>query len=141
MRKKVNALKLLKILIKKKRMKKKRTLYRYLDRQEEAYRNNKTKSLIDFDDEYVSSVKSLAMKKEAEVNLATSFLNGKMLIFSKTSIQSFVYDLNDVFMFPDDDVKQIYEKYKIQKCFLYQNLIDTNSTSIFYVFICNLSAL
>ena len=122
-------------------MKKKRTLYRYLDRQEEAYRNNKTKSLIYFDDEYVSSVKSLAMKKEAEVNLATSFLNGKMLIFSKTSIQSFVYDLNDVFMFPDDDVKQIYEKYKIQKCFLYQNLIDTNSTSIFYVFICNLSAL
>ena len=122
-------------------MKKKRTLYRYLDRQEEAYRNNKTKSLIDFDDEYVSSVKSLAMKKEAEVNLATSFLNGKMLIFSKTSIQSFVYDLNDVFMFPDDDVKQICEKYKIQKCFLYQNLIDTNSTSIFYVFICNLSAL
>ena len=88
MRKKVNALKLLKILIKKKRMKKKRTLYHYLDRQEEAYRNNKTKSLIDFDDEYVSSVKSLAMKKEAEVNLATSFLNGKMLIFSKTSIQS-----------------------------------------------------
>ena len=70
-------------------MKKKRTLYHYLDRQEEAYRNNKTKSLIDFDDEYVSSVKSLAMKK----------------------------------------------------CFLYQNLIDTNSTSIFYVFICNLSAL
>ena len=122
-------------------MKKKRTLYHYLDRQEEAYRNNKTTSLIDFDDEYVSSVKSLAMKKEAEVNLATSFLNGKMLIFSKTSIQSFVYDLNDVFMFPDDDVKQIYEKYKIQKCFLYQNLIDTNSTSIFYVFICNLSAL
>ena len=122
-------------------MKKKRTIYHYLDRQEEAYRNNKTKSLIDFDDEYVSSVKSLAMKKEAEVNLATSFLNGKMLIFSKTSIQSFVYDLNDVFMFPDDDVKQIYEKYKIQKCFLYQNLIDTNSTSIFYVFICNLSAL
>ena len=122
-------------------MKRKRTLYHYLDRQEEAYRNNKTKSLIDFDDEYVSSVKSLAMKKEAEVNLATSFLNGKMLIFSKTSIQSFVYDLNDVFMFPDDDVKQIYEKYKIQKCFLYQNLIDTNSTSIFYVFICNLSAL
>ena len=30
-----------------KRMKKKRTLYHYLDRQEEAYRNNKIKSLID----------------------------------------------------------------------------------------------
>ena len=32
---------------KNKRMKKKRTLYHYLDRQEEAYRNNKIKSLID----------------------------------------------------------------------------------------------
>ena len=57
-------LKLLKILIKKsKRMKKKRTLYHYLDRQEEAYRNNKIKNLIDFDEEYVSSVKSLAITK------------------------------------------------------------------------------
>ena len=36
-------------------------------------------------------------------------------MFSKTSIQSFVYDLIDIFMFPDDDVKQIYEKFKIQK--------------------------
>ena len=44
-------------------MKKKRTLYHYLDRQEEAYRNNKIKNLIDFDEEYVSSVKSLAMTK------------------------------------------------------------------------------
>ena len=64
MRKKVSDLKLLKILIKKsKRMKKKRTLYHYLDRQEEAYRNNKIKNLIDFDEEYVSSVKSLAITK------------------------------------------------------------------------------
>ena len=30
-----------------------------------------------------------------------------MLMFSKTFIQSFVYDLIDVFMFPNDDVKQI----------------------------------
>ena len=38
-----------------------------------------------------------------------------MLIFSKTSIQSFVYDLIDVFMFADDVVKEIYKKYEIQK--------------------------
>ena len=50
-----------------KRMKKKRTLYHYLDRQEEAYRNNKIKSLIDFDEEYVSSVKSLVIKKKKKL--------------------------------------------------------------------------
>ena len=40
----------------------------------------------------------------------------KTLMFSKTSIQSFVSNLIDVFMFPDDVVKEIYEKYEIQKC-------------------------
>ena len=50
-----------------KRMKKKRTLYHYLDRQEEAYWNNEIKSLIDFDEEYVSSVKSLVIKKKKKL--------------------------------------------------------------------------
>ena len=58
---------------------------------------------------------SLAIKKETKVNLTHIFLNGQMSIFSKTSIQSFVYDLIDVFMFPDDVVKEIYKKYEIQK--------------------------
>ena len=60
-------------------------------------------------------------------------------MFSKTSIQSFVYDLIDVFMFPTDDAKEIYLKNKIQKCFLYQNLTNTDSTFLYLVFICSLS--
>ena len=80
-----------------KRQKKKRTLYHYLEREEKAYRNNKIKSLIDVDEECVSSIKMLATKKETKVNLTTRFLNRKMLLFSKTFIQSFVYDLTDVF--------------------------------------------
>ena len=47
-----------------KRQKKKRTLYHCLEREEEAYRNNKIKSLIDFGEQYVSSIKPLAVKKE-----------------------------------------------------------------------------
>lgn len=43
-------------------------------------------------------------------------------------------------MFPDNDIKQIYKKYEIQKCFLFQNLTDTNSTSLFFIFICKLSS-
>ena len=81
----------------------------------------------------------LQRQEETKVSSTTRFLNGKMLMFSKTSIQSFVYDMIDVFMFPNEDIQKIYESYEIQKCFLYQNLTDTDSTSLFFVFICNLS--
>ena len=63
-----------------------------------------------------------------------------MLMFSKTSIQSFVYDFINVCMFPDDVVKEIFKKNEIQKCFLFQNLTDTDSTSLFFIFICKLSS-
>ena len=72
------------------------------------------------------------MKKETKVNLITIFLNAKMLMFSKTSIQSFVYDLIDVFMFPDKNVKKIYKNNEIEKCFSFQNLTDTGRTSVFF---------
>ena len=65
-------------------------------------------------------MKSLAMKKETKVNLTTRFLNGKMLMFSKTSIQSFVYDLMDIYMFPDDVVKKINEKMKFKNVFCFK---------------------
>ena len=78
-------------------------------------------------------MKSLAIKKETKVNLTTRFLNGKMLMFSKTSIQSFVY-----LMFPDDDAKRISEKNEIQNCFYFQNLTDTDSAFLFFIFICKL---
>ena len=58
-------------------------------------------------------------------------MNRKMLMFCKTLMQSFVYDLIDVFIFPDEEMCKIYDQYKIQKCFLYQKLTETDSTSIF----------
>ena len=51
-----------------------------------------------------------------------------MLMFCKTSIQSFVYDLIDVFMYSNEE---IYKKYEIQRFLLYQNLTDTDSMSVF----------
>ena len=61
-----------------------------------------------------------------------------MLIFSKVSIKSLVYDLIDVFMFPNEEIKKIHAEFKVDNCYLYQNLTDTDSTSIFSVFICDL---
>ena len=55
-------------------------------------------------------------------------------MFSKHSIKSFVYDLIDVFMFPNQEIKKIYEKYKINKWYMFQNLTETDSSSVFFCF-------
>ena len=47
------------------------------------------------------SIRSVAIKKSQKINLTTRFLNGKMLMLSKISVKSFVYDFIDVFMFPN----------------------------------------
>ena len=100
-------------------MKRKRTIVDYMDMQEQAQKNNKIKSMIDFDEEHTNSIKSLAIEKKSNVTLTTRFMKGKMLMFAKTSLQSFVYDMIDVFCFPDQVVQEIYKKYSIKKCFLY----------------------
>ena len=122
-----------------KKNKKRMKLIDFVDRKNEAFIDQKVKSLIDFDEEYSASIRSVAIKKNNQVKLTTRFLSGKMLMFSKVSIKSFLYDLIDVFMFPNQEIREIYQKYQVEKCYLYQNLTDTDSTSIFFVFICDLN--
>ena len=43
-------------------------------------------------------------------------------------------------MFPNSEIQKIYAKYKINRCYLDQNLTDTDSTSMFFVFICDLDS-
>ena len=94
-----------KSLSKEREKNKKRTkLVDFTDRKNEALTNQKVKSLIDFDEEYSSSIRSIAIEKSSKVNLTSRILNGKMLMFSKLSIKSFVYDLIDVFMFPNEEI-------------------------------------
>ena len=75
------------------------------------------------------------------VKITTRFMIGRMPMSTKISIISFVYDMINIFCFPEDNpkVQAVYEKHKIEKCFLYQNLTRTDSTSLFLVFICNLN--
>ena len=123
----------------KKKKKKRAKLVDFVDRKNEALTNQKVKSLIDFDEEYSCSIRSIAIEKSSKINLSTRFLNRKMLMLSKASIESFAYDLIDVFMFPDQEIQELYQNYQVDKCYLYQNLTDTDSTSMFFVFICNLN--
>ena len=59
-------------------------------------------------------------------------------MFSKVSIKNFVYDLIDAFMFPNEEIKKIYAEFKVDRCYLCENLTDIDSTSIIFVFICDL---
>ena len=88
-----------------------------------------------------SSIKNVAMQTNTNVKITTCFMKGKMLMFAKTSIINLVYHTIYVFCFPEDNLKVqvIYDEHKIEKCFLYQNLTDTDSISLIFDFIWTLN--
>ena len=98
---------------------------------EDVIKNKKIKTMIDFDKNECNGIKSIIVKGNINIDVSSRFIKGKMLMFAKLSLQSFVYDVIDVFCFPDNEIQQIYDYYQIEKCFLYQNLTDTDSTSLF----------
>ena len=102
----------------------------------EAIKNKKIKTMIDFDENECNSIKSIVIKGTTTINVASRFIKGNMLMFAKVSIKSFVYDLIDVFCFPTEDGRRMYDLYPIIKSHLYLNLTDADSFSIFFNFIC-----
>ena len=123
---------------KEKRMKKRKVKDDFKDRKTSFLEDRRIKTMIDFEENNCASIKSLVIKGSTNVKVSSRFIKGKMLMFAKLSIKSFVYDVIDVFCFLNETIKEIYHKYQIQKCFLYQNLTDTDSTSLFFVFICDI---
>ena len=105
---------------------------------EKLLKDRRVKTMIDFASS--NSIKTVVIKKNTNVKVTSRFIKGKMLMFAKLSIKSFVYDLIDVFCFPNFEIQRIYDSYHIEKCFLYQNLTDTDSTSLFFLFICQLES-
>ena len=51
----------------------------------------KTKMVTDFNDYEAASVKSIAVKKKSVIRATTRFMLGKLLMFAKLSIKSFIY--------------------------------------------------
>ena len=67
---------------------------------EDAVKNKKIKTMIDFDND-CNSIKSIIVSGNTTVDVSTRFIKGKMLMFAKVSLKSFVYDIIDVYSFPD----------------------------------------
>ena len=63
--------------------------------------------MIDFDKNECNSMKSVAVKGNTTVDVLSRFIKGKMLMYAKILLKSYVYDLIDVFCFPTEEVRKI----------------------------------
>ena len=66
-------------------------------------------------------------------------MSGKLLMFAKLSLKSFICSLVEMLSFPEENsiVAQMYDKYDIEKIVCCHVLTDTDSTSLQFVIICN----
>ena len=100
----------------------------------------KTKMIIEFNDGESDSVKSFAVKKKNVIKATTRFMSGKLLMFAKLSLKSFIYLLAETLHFPDEIVFKIYNKYQIEKIICYHILTDTDSTSLQFIILSDTSS-
>ena len=73
--------------------------------------------MIDFDKNDCNSIKSIIVNGNNNVDKSTRFIKGKMLMFAKVSLKSFVYDIIDVFSFPNEEVRAVCDQCDIENIF------------------------
>ena len=95
----------------------------------------KTKMVVKFNDRESASIKSFAVKKINEIKVTTGFMSGKLLMFTKLSLKSFIYDLIEIFCFPQKEIVELYKKCLIEQVEILHILTDTDSTAIQFIFI------
>ena len=97
----------------------------------------KNKMVIEFNDYDSSSVKSIAVKSNTSIKCTTHFMSGKLLMFAKLSLKSFIYLIVELLTFPEENsiVSKMYEKYEIERIVCYHVLTDTDSTSPQFIII------
>ena len=98
--------------------------------------------LIEFNNYKSASVKSIAVKANSSVKCTTRFMSGKLLMFAKLSLKSFIYSLVELLSFPEENpiVAKIYAKYNIEQVLCYLVLTDTDSTSLQFIIVSGLTS-
>lgn len=77
----------------------------------------KNKMITDFNDHESASVKTIAVKANTSIKCTTRFMSGKLLMFPKLSLKSFIYSLIDLLSFPEENpiVTNIYDNMTLRK--------------------------
>ena len=91
--------------------------------------------IIDFNDRESATIKSFAVRKRDKLKVTTRFMSGKLLMFGKLSLKSFIDDISEIFCFPTQVVPAIYKTYLIEKVLIYHVLTDTDSTTLQFIFV------
>ena len=76
-------------------------------RVSDMLKKKKNQTIIDFHKRESKSIKSIVVNSSTMVDVSTRFCKGKMLMFAEMLLKSIVYDIIDIFCFPDDKVKGI----------------------------------
>ena len=92
------------ILLKNRRKRK----FKDIDEKLECQDPRKTKMVVEFDDREFASIKSFAVKNLSSIKVTSHFISGKLLMYAKLSLKSFIYDLIETFCFPGEKVKEIF---------------------------------
>ena len=103
---------------------------------EDAFKNKKIKTMIDFDQNECNSIKSIGVRGKTTIDVTSKFNKGKKLMFAKISRKSFANNLINNFCFTAEEVRKVYDQHNVIKCHIYLNLTDNNSCSMFFNFIC-----
>ena len=67
---------------------------------------------MEFNDGESASIKSFAVKKKNVIRATTRFMSGKLLMFTKLSLKSFIFELSEILSFPDETVKKFIKNTK-----------------------------
>ena len=94
-----------------------------------------TKMIVEFNDHESASIKIFAVKKRNLIKVTSRFMSGKLLMFAKLSLKSFIYELSKILCFPDNTVLKIYKKYSRVRVEIFCILTDTDGTSLKFIFI------
>ena len=95
----------------------------------------KTKMVVKFTDHESAFIKSFAVKKRRSIKVTTRFMSEKLLMFAKLSLMSFIYEVIETFCFPDENIREIFKRYGIERVEIFHVLTDTGSTSLKFMFI------
>ena len=101
----------------------------------------KNRMMIEFNGSESSSIKHIAVKSNTSIKCTTHFMSGRLLMFAKLSLKSFIYSLIELLAFPHKNsiVQEIYQKYGIKKIYCYHILTDTGSTSLQLIIVSDLT--
>ena len=95
----------------------------------------KTNMVVKFTDHESASIKSFAVKIRRSIKVTTRFMSEKLLMFAKLSLMSLIYEVIETFCFPDENIREIFKRYGIERVEIFHVLTDTGSTSLKFMFI------